>query len=615
MAHERSPFLDGTVKESNIHWENWAAHAFVRAQAEDKLIVLDLTAIWCHACHVMDETTYVDVQVVKLLNTSFIPVRVETDQRPDIAARYKFGGWPTTSILLPSGEILFQANSLTPEELLMVLEDTQTLYRDYKLDLLERAGDVWQKVKAAQQAQVRAEGLIHIGMVDHMLSVIKQNFDQVNGGFRDTPKFFEPDAIAFAFETHYWRQDHVAQEMALVTLDQQMQLFDPVWGGFYRYAEAVDWTVPHYEKMVAIQAQNILNYLEAYQITNNPHYRQVVEGTIRYVTRFLADRQQGGFFASQDADVWETAELPSFVSGNDYFKLDEVQRLTIGLPYTDRSIYTGWNGLMATSYLKVSHVFGNPQLREFALKTLNRLFDERYRSGKGMAHVLREGRLQEFGLLEDQVWFAEALVEGYMTTGLSVYRDRAEHIVHDVVDQLEDIQGGGFFDRPPDSFSHGLLKFPYKDVNVNASLARLVSDLFHCTQNTVYRDLAKQVLQFVTGRIGPLPAGNVGLALNRYLRYPVHIVVVGGKQDPAATILFRKALELYVPGKVVRQLDPQVDRLSLGDVTFPHTKVSQAYICTNQLCSSPIDNAELLGAHLEEMQAGLLESSELFPFQ
>ena len=101
-----------------IHWAAWGAEAFERAQAEDKLILLDLTAVWCHACHVMDETTYVDPAVVELLNAEFIPVRVETDQHPDIAARYKHGGWPTTSVLLPSGEILFQANALTPEDML-----------------------------------------------------------------------------------------------------------------------------------------------------------------------------------------------------------------------------------------------------------------------------------------------------------------------------------------------------------------------------------------------------------------------------------------------------------------------------------------------------------------
>jgi uncharacterized protein YyaL (SSP411 family) len=614
LAHGGKSSQGSTAKASEIQWVAWGAHAFDRAKTEDKLILLDLTAIWCHACHVMDETTYVNSQVVvRLLNASFVPVRVETDQRPDIEARYKHGGWPTTSILLPSGEILFQANSLNAEELIIVLEETQLLYRENKNDLLERAAEVWGKVEAAKQARVRAEGPIQMEMVDHLHVAMKQSFDHANGGFRDAPKFFEPEAITFAFEANYWQQDPEVKQMALFTLDQQMKLFDPVWGGFYRYAEAADWTSPHYEKILPIQAHTLLNYLEAYQITKQARYREAVEGTIRYVTRFLSDRQRGGFFASQDADVRNVSGPHSFVPGEKYFGLNEAPRQAIGLPYIDRSIYTGWNGLMAKSYLKASQVFGDARIREFALKTLNRLFDERYRSGKGLAHVIQDGRLQEFGLLEDQVWFVDALVEAYITTGLSIYRDRAEQIVHDLLDQLEDKQGGGFFDRPSNATSHGLLKFPYKDVKVNVSLAILFSDLFYVTQKVEYRDLAKQVLQFVVGRSGPLPVGSAGLAINRFLRYPVHIVVVGAKQDPTAKKLFRKALELYVPGKVVRHLDPQVDTLSVGEVTFPQTTASQAYVCTDKLCSSPIQNAEALHDHLEEVIAGLRESSSSIP--
>jgi uncharacterized protein len=613
LAHQGNSLPSSSLRQPNIQWVDWDAQAFDRAHAEDKLILLDLTAIWCHACHVMDETTYVNPQVVELLNSKFIPVRVETDQRPDIEARYKHGGWPTTSILLPSGEILFQANSLTPEELLLALQETQSLYQENKEEFFARAAEVWEKVEAAKQDRVRSEGKIHGELVDHMLGVMKQNYDQANGGFRDAPKFFEPEAITFLFMVNYWQQDQVAKQMALFTLDQQMKLFDPVWGGFFRYAEEPDWTVPHYEKMLPIQAYNMLNYLEAYQITKHRKYREVVEGTIQYVARFLSDPEGGGFFASQDADVRHVSGPHSFVPGETYFSLGGTDRLVIGSPYIDQSIFTGWNGLMAKGYLKASQVLGDVQLRNFALKTLDRLFDERYRAGQGMAHVSLGGHLQQFGLLEDQVLFASALIEAYVTTGWSKYLDRAELIMHEMVVNLEDKQGGGFFDRPPNDASHGLLKFPYKDMKMNASLALLLSEVFYLTEKTVYRDLANQVLQFVAGGQGPLPVASIGLAIQQFHQYPVNIVVVGKKQDPTAKKLLKRALEIYVPGKVVKYLDPQTDRLSVGEVTFPHTKVSQAYVCTDKLCSSPILHAEELGGRLDEVMAGLLQSREPLP--
>ena len=198
--------------------------------------------------------------------------------------------------------------------------------------------------------------------------------------------------------------------------------------------------------------------------------------------------------------------------------------------------YTAFLRPTAVSRLKVSQVFGDARIWECSLKTFNRLFDERYRSGKGLAHVVQEGRLQEFGLLEDQICFADALIEAYVTTGLSIYRDRAEQIVRDLVDQLEDKQGGGFLIVLRMPHHHGLLKFPYKDVKVNASLALVFSDLFYVIQKAEYHDLAKLVLQFAVGRTGPLPVGSAGLAINRFLRYPVHIVVVGARHDPMAKI-------------------------------------------------------------------------------
>jgi len=611
-AHEEHSPSGVSGEKPTIQWAKWGSSAFKRAKTEDKLIFLDLTAIWCHACHVMDETTYVNAQVVGLLNSSFIPVRVETDQRPDIEARYKKGGWPTTSILLPSGEILYQANALTPDELLIVLEESHSLYRENKEGLQEQAAEVWGKVERAKKSRVRSEARIHQEIADRMVIVMKQNYDQVYGGFRNAPKFFEPETITFAFETNFWRQDSEALDMALFTLDQQRKLYDPVWGGFYRYAEEADWTSPHYEKMLFIQAYNILSYLEAYQITGLPSYREVVEGTIQYVNRFLTDQQQGGFFASQDADVRVGARSQPVIQGKEYFALPESQRLKRGFPHTDRTVYTGWNGLMSKSYLRASHVLGDPELRRFALKTLSRLFDERYQPGKGLAHGGQTGNLQGFGLLEDQVLFVDALIEAYITTGVPIYRDRAEEIAQFVVNRLEDDQGGGFWDRLPTSDAHGLLKFPYKDVKVNATLARIFSDLFYVTQDSDYQEFAKEGLQFILGKSGPFPVGSVGLALNRYLRYPVHIVVVGAKDDPSSKQLFRKALELYVPGKVVRFLDPKVDTLAVGEVAFPRTPVPQAYVCTDTLCSSPIRQAEALGGHLDEVMAGLFEASKPF---
>lgn len=604
------PVLSGA--SSTIQWLEWGDQAFDRAEAEDKLIVLDLTAVWCHACHVMDETTYADPLVVRVLNSEFIPVRVETDQRPDVEARYGRGGWPTTSILLPSGEILFQANVLPPEAMIEALRTSAAFYRENKRDVMQRAAEVWEKVDGARRSRVQPRGTIHSAMETQILNAMKMQYDHVHGGFRDAPKFFEPEAIHLAFARRFWRHDSECEQMALFTLDQQLKLYDPVWGGFFRYAEEADWSKPHYEKMLINQASNLLNYLEAYQLTQQRKYRAVVEGTMQYVMRFLADREHGGFYASQSADVHNVVGSGPSISGDAFFALNEVERLTVGIPYVDRTILTDGNGLMAASYLKVAQAMGHSHAREFALKTLRRLYKERYQPGRGLAHLVQKGHPREFGLLADQVFFTGALIEAFVTTGVLRYLEQAEVIMADAISLLEDTQGGGFFDRVPGTSALGLLKFPHKDLAVNAALSIVFSDLFYLTGKSLYREKAQNVLQFLVGRTSPLPIAQIGRAINRFLHYPVHIVVIGEQSKAEAQSLFLHGLALYVPGKIVRFLDPRVDSLSIGDVTFPKVSAPLAYVCTERLCSSPIARADELPDRFQEVFTALTESQKPF---
>ena len=344
LAGETVSQPDANRAELVIQWLSWEEEAFRRALEEDKLILLDLTAVWCHACHVMDETTYTDSTIVTLLNSQFIPIRVDTDRRPDVESRYRSGGWPTTSILLPTGEILFQANSLGPDELREALQESENLYRLQKEDLLSHAKDVWERVeKAKKERKLPSKSVVSGAIVEQAVGIMKTNFDPVNGGFRDAPKFFEPEAITLAFLLDDQFPHESLKKLALFTLEKQQKLIDPVWGGFYRYATQADWSHPHYEKMLDIQALNLLNYLEAYQVTGEDRYKKVFEGIIAYVTRFLTDQRKGGFYASQDAVV-RSSNLPvPLIPGEEYFSHNEKDRLALGLPHMwiDPSIQAG----------------------------------------------------------------------------------------------------------------------------------------------------------------------------------------------------------------------------------------------------------------------------------
>jgi len=599
LSHKAEP-----DHQSGILWYEWGREAFNRAQAEDKLILLDLTAVWCHACHVMDQTTYADPQVLALLQAHFIPIRVDTDQRPDLEARYRTGGWPTTSLLLPTGEILFQANSVEPEVMVELLQEAKVLYESEKEDLRKQAAQLWNRVREHAHAKPSSDAVLRPAMAGQTVAMMKREFDTVHGGFRDHPKFFEPEAIQMALVYGFFENDVELINMGLTTLDKQVVLLDPVWGGFYRYAEQADWSQPHFEKMLTIQAQNLHNYVQAFQLTGNSEYKHIALRIIDYVETFLTDHQTGQFFESQDADV-RAEDGKTLVSGAEYFSWETIHRKAKGIPLVDRRTYTGSNADMSGAYLHASQVLGNSELQERALKVLKRMVDERFDKKKGVAHGTINGSFMLYGELSDHVRLGQALVKAFRTTEDPQFLQDAEAIAQTSQELLQDRKGGGFFDRPPSSDNFGLLNVPTKPARENIQAVRFYLELFHLTHNDDYRSTAEQTLLSVVGTPQPLPIALIGLAADEWFRPPVHIAIVGMPEDVRTQALLLEGQQLYCPGKIMRSFDPRKGQAKWGDITFPYDGRSVAFVCTDQICLAPVFQAQKMKGSVEELIAVL----------
>ena len=599
------PVVDTDVRPS-IQWHEWGSEAFRRAQVEDKLILLDLTAVWCHACHVMDQTTYANPRIIQILNDNFIPVRVDTDQRPDLEARYRAGGWPTTNLLLPTGEILFQANALESEEMEEILLDVQSLYVTDKAALLKQASQLWNRVKEKVEASPSRGNALQVAMVKQSVEFMRMQFDAVNGGFRNAPKFFEPEAIQMAFAHGFFENDPELIKMGLHTLEKQLPLLDPVWGGFYRYAEQADWTQPHFEKMLTIQARNLRNYVEAFQLTGDLEFKRVALALIEYVSRFLTDPQTGLLYESQDADV-RGPEGETFVSGAEYYALSEIKRLAIGIPRVDQRIFTGSNALMAWAYLSASPVLEKPEIRERALQTLSQLFENRFDLKRGLAHVEVEGEVGPYGLLSDHILFGQALLEAFSATGKSRFLQHAEVLAEVSQQLLHDPVKGGFFDHPGMSDKLGLLNLPAKPMTENFQAAMWYLSLFHLTGKPEYRSISEETLQSMVSALQPLPIALAGLAIDQWFRMPVHLAVVGVPDDPMAQALLSEGLRLYCPGKIVREFDPREGQPKWGEIAFPFDGRPVAFVCTDRMCSAPVFQPKTMKRSIAEMLVVLKE--------
>jgi uncharacterized protein YyaL (SSP411 family) len=319
-----SPYLRSAAHQP-IDWHEWSEAAFARAKSEDKPILLDIGAVWCHWCHVIDRESYENVEIAKIINEHFVPVKVDRDERPDVDSRYQSaisalsgqGGWPLTGFLLPDGKPFYGGTYFPPEDqmgrpgfrrILLAVADS---YRNKRADLERAANSV---ADAVAQAEVftGARADFDSGIIDAQIRAITQQFDDKNGGFGRSPKFPHASAIDLVLERYQQTirgraataDDQHLLAIAEITLEKMARggVYDQLAGGFHRYSVDERWLVPHFEKMSYDNSELLRNYVHAWQVTKNPLFRETAEGIIDWVKEVLSDQARGGFYASQDAD-------------------------------------------------------------------------------------------------------------------------------------------------------------------------------------------------------------------------------------------------------------------------------------------------------------------------
>jgi len=334
LKDSASPYLRSAAHQP-IDWHEWGDAAFVRAKSEDKPILLDIGAVWCHWCHVIDRESYENVEIAKIINEHFVPVKVDRDERPDVDSRYQSaisaisgqGGWPLTGFLLPDGKPFFGGTYFPPEDQMgrpgfrRVLLAVAESYRNRR-DELARAANSLSEAVARAEAFTGARAEFDLGVIDAQIQSITQLFDIKNGGFGRSPKFPHASAIDLLLERYQQTKEKHLLAMAETTLEKMARggVYDQLAGGFHRYSVDERWLVPHFEKMSYDNSALLKNYLHASQISDNWRLRETAESIVAWVNDTLSDRPDGGFYASQDADY-------SLDDDGDYFTwtLEEVR--------------------------------------------------------------------------------------------------------------------------------------------------------------------------------------------------------------------------------------------------------------------------------------------------
>ena len=311
-----------------IHWEAWSDDVFERAHREKRFVVLDLEAIWCHWCHVMEETTYSDPRVIDLVGEHYIAVKVDQDSRPDLSNRYEDYGWPATIVFdADGGEIIKRSGYIPPLEFAATL---QAIVDDPTPGpSVERKRDVVYASSSSIDGELR----------DALERSLAADYDPKLGGFGFTHKYLDAPSVEYCMVLGA-EGDAERENMARRTLDEQLQLIDPAWGGAYQYSAGGVWTEPHFEKIMAIQADDLRTYSRAYALYRDPRYSKAAQDIHRYLREFLTSRD-GAFYTSQDADLVQGEH------SGEYFALSDAERRKQGMPRIDEHVYSRENGWAA----------------------------------------------------------------------------------------------------------------------------------------------------------------------------------------------------------------------------------------------------------------------------
>jgi uncharacterized protein YyaL (SSP411 family) len=568
--------------ETKVPWLPWGKKAFQKARKLDRPILLAISAVWCHWCHVMERTTYSDRDVAKLIQEKYVPIRVDRDQRPDIDKRYNMGGWPTTAFLTPNGEVITGATYVPPQQMKPLLQRISRFYKKNKNNIKAKLKEVKKEEIKAPSIEYRMDHEFFQSIVDNLTLEIASSFDSLHGGFGNAPKFPQSGALALALLEYHMQGHKALLNIATKTLQKMSAggIYDREEGGFFRYSTTRDWSIPHYEKMCEDNAKLLVNYLETYQVTGEKTFKETAQGILTYVDANLSDQDNGGFYGSQDAD-------------EEYYKLSRSERWKRTPPRIDKTLYTNWNAMMISAYLLASIVLKNLSYQKFALRTVNLMLEKTFSPRKGMYHYYSENKRRLPGLLTDQASMIRCLIDVYQSTSDRKFLNYAENIAKFVLNNLWN-DAGGFYDRPKNDEALGALKVLDKSLDENSVVATVFLRLHYLTGREKYLELARRTLEHLASsyqRYGILAAA-YGLAVELYL-HPVQIHIVGPKKDPLTRRFLKESLTVYNPLKVIEVLDPAADNERLANLKYSLTKTPRAYMCFEGGCTLVEDPEEI----------------------
>jgi len=680
---------------SAIRWQRWAPDTFALARNLNRPIVIDIGAVWCHWCHVMDQTTYADPEVVAELNRDFVPVKVDTDERPDIDGYYQnaaarltgAGGWPLTCFTTSDGALFFAAGYLPPRpgagpngtggensSMVPLLKRIAHVYATERAALEHDAEQTAAKLKSTVSREEPAHGGLD-AMRAQTLAGLASSYDRESGGFAigPGPRFYDFPAIELALAHGFFGHPEFTA-MALDTLRKIAAggVFDQLGGGFHRYSTDPEWRVPHFEKLGYDNAMGLRAYSDAYEVSGDEEFARVARSIAGYVNRELLDPKTHAFYSHQDADsfkgddgsyyTWTIDEVRRALPADQarvailYFgmqdspalapdgrivlrramdsaqiasvlKISEVQaRDTIAKaaatmlaarahrksPEVDHAVMTDRNALMADAYLTASAALGDKSLENIALNDLDFILAHLRAPDRSVYHVWSDGHAQVAGLVADQVYLLDALIDAYQFSADEKYLAQARSLAAIILKNFR-APGSGLLVNLSDANKGTVIAESGADPqvfydmpmpSVQATMAIAMNKLGLLTGDDSYAKRSNELLASAPSMAKSMLSSAVatlGLALEYRKAGDAVVAIVGPPADPRTAALWKAARASYRPGKIVTTV--QSDRAvatalpAAAHAMFAASageKIPLAFVCAGTACATPVRSPDKL---------------------
>lgn len=670
LINETSPYLLQHA-HNPVDWYGWNDEALKKAKDENKPIFLSIGYSSCHWCHVMAHESFENEEVAKFMNENFVNIKVDREERPDIDDIYQKvcqiatgqGGWPLSIFLTPDQKPFYVGtyfpvlDSYGRPGFGSICRQLSQAWKEKPKDIEKASENFLDALNKTETIQVPSK--LERVILDEAAMNLFQLGDTTYGGFGSAPKF--PNAANVSFLFRYAKLSGISKfnEFALKTLNKMAKggIFDQIGGGFHRYSTDSKWLVPHFEKMLYDNALIPVNYAEAYQITKDPFYLDVLQKTLDFVLREMTS-PEGGFYSAYDADsegvegkfyVWKKSEIKEILGSDaDLFCLyydvtdggnwegnnilcnnlnistvafnfgmteDKVREILVSCsekllkvrskrtpPGLDDKILVSWNSLMITALAKGYRVTENPKYLDAAKRCISFIEEKLFDNGK-LLRTYKNGTAKIAGYLEDYSYFVNALLDVFEIEPESKYLNLALKLGDHLVDHFWDSQNNNFFMTSDDH--EQLIIRPKNNYDLslpsgNSVSAFVMLRLYHLSQKQKFLEITIKILESQAQIAAENPFG-FGYLLNTlaiYLEKPVEITIIN-TENPK---ICERLLLSYLPNSLIITIHNANQLQELSEFPFFSGKTfsdkTSVYICKNFTCSLPLSDIEEIDSHL-----------------